>query len=854
MSMFRIPNQQIGKSANRQISKSANQQINGSVGPLPKPRAEGPKRRLVNWSFDCRSLFIVHCSLFLLLLAYLVVAVLYGVMIPIFETPDANGHYAYIHELTEGRGLPVQGTPSGERVTGYVASHPPLYYTLCAALTFWNEEDVNRRDWVWRNPYHAMGHPGSIANKNYLIHTPAERFPWRGTPLTMHIARLVSTALGALAVVATYGIALELFPGRRWLALGAAALTAFNPMFIFVAARVSNDVAVAGFGSLVIWGAVRLAVRGLSRRGLALLGAALGLTALSKLSGVVLAPAVALALLLDATRDSPFAIRHLLRRERLTRLLIDASILFGVTALVCGWWFGRNLLLYGELMGTHAWLSHTATVRPESIGFLDVVPELRGLEMSYWAMFGWFNVPAAQWMYRFWWVLVRAGVLGLVLVLVDQWKVLPFAPPHVGAQLPRSSGLPRPSGDTEESTARRFSPPVQAGLLVLTFAFLLIFGSVWRFIMIVLGSQGRYLVPVVAAVSVLLMLGLSRLLPRRWTPGLAMLLGGGHLALALLCLFAFILPAYAAPETAQEGELPDDMLRFDLTFEGTSIQLLGGNIEVEGAHPGDVVPVSLYWRALEPPQEDFVAFVQVLGRDLEPIAGVDCYPGRGNFPPTLWQPGLIYRDRYLLPLASDAEAPTIAALHAGLHPQYDGPLAATFPSGEPAPDTIFLNLMALRPAGPLSDTVAFPVGARLDETITLVGYDLDLPHSPPGLGGTEGGLRPGETFTITLVWRAEATPGTDYTVFVHLLDESGALVAQADHPPLEGAYPTSFWSPGDVVRDPYRLTVGDAVPPCACTLLVGMYDPETGMRLPAYDGLGVRFENDAIVAGGVTVK
>ncbi|MDY6875602.1 MAG: glycosyltransferase family 39 protein [Chloroflexota bacterium] len=780
------------------------------MNPSPKPKTQIPSSRLS------------HCSLFICLLAYLAVAVLYGATIPIFETPDANGHYAYIHELTEGRGLPVQGTPSGERVTGYVASHPPLYYTLCAALTFWNGEDVDRLDWVWRNPYHAMGYPGSVANKNYLIHTPAEQFPWRGTPLTMHIARLVSTALGTLAVVATYGITLELFPNRRWLALGAASLTAFNPMFIFTAARVSNDGAVAAFGSLVVWGAVRLAVRGLSRRGLALTGVALGLAMLSKLSGITLVPVVALALLLNALRNMQetrlFSKTWFLsiRKEWLIRLLVDALITFGVAGLVCGWWFGRNLFLYGELIGTHAWLSRTATVRPESIGLLDVIPELHGLEVSYWAMFGWFNVPVAPWMYRFWWVLVRAGVLGLVFVLVDQWR------------------------------ARRVSRsawPVQAGLMVLACAFLLVFGSVWRFIMIVLGSQGRYLMPAVTAISVFLMLGLSRLLPRRWTPGLAVLLSGTHLTLALVCLFAFILPAYVTPEVVQENDLPEEMAHFDLTFEGTPIQLLGGSIEADGVFPGEPVPVSLYWRALEPPQEDFVAFVQVLGRDAEPIAGVDCYPGRGNFPPTLWQPGVIYRDRYVLPLAAGAQAPAVAALHAGLYPQGGDSLVTTLPSGELAPDLMLLDLAPLRPVEPLSEEVAFPVGARLDPDLTLVGYDLFAED-----------IRPGETFTVTLVWRAETTPAADYVVFVHLVDESGTLVAQADHHPLEGAYRTSFWAPGDVVRDSYRLTVSDAVPSCACTLLVGMYDQITGSRIPAYDGLGTRFEGDAIVAGGVILR
>jgi hypothetical protein len=115
------------------------------------------------------------------------------------------------------------------------------------------------------------------------------------------------------------------------------------------------------------------------------------------------------------------------------------------------------------------------------------------------------------------------------------------------------------------------------------------------------------------------------------------------------------------------------------------------------------------------------------------------------------------------------------------------------------------------------------------------------------------GIQPSNPITITLVWRAEATPDADYTVFVHLMDENGALVAQDDHPPLEGEYRTSFWASGDVVRDPYHLTVDDAVAPRTCTLIVGMYNPKTSERLPAYDGLGVRFENDAIIAGRVTI-
>jgi len=739
---------------------------------------------------------------------YLVVAVLYGVVVPIFETPDANGHYSYIHELTEGRGLPVQGTPSGERVTGYVASHPPLYYALCAALTFWVPDDSDFDDWAWQNPYHANGFPGSVGNKNLVIHTDAERFPWRGTPLTVHIARLVSALLGAVAVLGTYGAAWELAgdsAGRRrrtWVALGAAALTAFNPMVVFTGARVSNDAAVAAFGSLVIWGAVRLATRGLSRRGLMLLGAALGLATLSKLSGVVLAAVVALALVLDALR---------IRRPKLVVARLSFVVLPALA--VCGWWFIRNLLLYGELMGVDAWLSHTETVRPEPIGFLEVIPQLQGLEVSYWAVFGWFNVLVAPWMYKVWWVLVRLAALGLLFFLAEQF------------------------------TRRRAPRETRLGLAVVACSFLLVFGSVWRFIMIVLGAQGRYLFPAVAAASVLLMKGLSWWVSR-WGEGiLAGFLLVAHLAAVLAALFLFILPAYARPQLVTETDLPPEMGPVEVTFAGTPVQLIGGQIELEEARPGDMVPVSLYWRATSPVEIDYVAHVRLLGRGLERVGGTDGYPGGGSFPTTLWEPGAIYRDRYLLPVDTAAQVPTLMVLEAGLRVQGEDPLTSTLPSGEPGPGMILLDTVPLRQVGPVSTQVSYPVRGRLGEVFTLIGADVSATR-----------VEAGGTVTVTLVWQIDAAAATDYTVFVHLMDRQGALVAQTDAPPLGGAYPTSWWAVGDVVRDPHLLPLPADLAPGSYTLQVGLYDPVTGARLTATDAEGNLFVRGSIPVTELEVR
>jgi hypothetical protein len=94
---------------------------------------------------------------------------------------------------------------------------------------------------------------------------------------------------------------------------------------------------------------------------------------------------------------------------------------------------------------------------------------------------------------------------------------------------------------------------------------------------------------------------------------------------------------------------------------------------------------------------------------------------------------------------------------------------------------------------------------------------------------------------LTLYWRALQPVGEDYTVFVHLLDETGAIVAQADSPPVEGHYPTTAWPPGEVVQDAHLLPLpGGELPPGA-QIAVGLYEPATMERLPARTGDGQEF-------------
>ena len=50
--------------------------------------------------------------------------------------------------------------------------------------------------------------------------------------------------------------------------------------------------------------------------------------------------------------------------------------------------------------------------------------------------------------------------------------------------------------------------------------------------------------------------------------------------------------------------------------------------------------------------------------------------------------------------------------------------------------------------------------------------------------------------------------------------------------PGDGAFPTTSWVEGEVLTDTYRITLPVGLAPGQYTLIVGMYDPKTGARLP----------------------
>ena len=134
---------------------------------------------------------------------------------------------------------------------------------------------------------------------------------------------------------------------------------------------------------------------------------------------------------------------------------------------------------------------------------------------------------------------------------------------------------------------------------------------------------------------------------------------------------------------------------------------------------------------------------------------------------------------------------------------------------------------ALEWPAPLTPQQIGAIPHRLDVTFEnhparLVGYALDADTA-----------RPGEPMTVTLYWEALAPMSDSHALFVHLINSAGAFTAQRDVFPGLGNLPTSYWQPGDVYADAYRVDIGEtAYTPDEALVWVGLYRKD-GPRLVA---------------------
>lgn len=715
-----------------------------------------------------------------LLLAFLALGTAYSVVIPIFEASDEPGHFQYARYLGEGNGLPVQSFLDEENAVRY-GNQPPLYFLLGALTTFWVGYDG--LEVMQENP--TLGWPEPARGRGVWVHTPAEAFPYKGGFLALHLLRLLSVLMGAGTVLCTYLLAKWILPDRRSLALGAAALNAFVPQFLFVSAVVNNDSLVILLSSIALLVMARVLLGSPSWRLHLLLGLLLGLAALAKTSALALLP-LAGALFL-----------YRVFRERGAPPILKGLLALGIFLAVAGWWYLRNWALYGDPLAWGLWRSmRQPLLREAPLAFRDLWEGGWQFSKSFWGMFGWLSIEMHPWVYLLLLLVALLSLAGLVHFLLEQ---------------------------------TRLSSPERRTILGLAFSLLAV-GSYLGALLPYAATfnlsafQGRYLFPALPALAFLLIFGLTQLARPAYLlafPSLA-----GVMALALLAPFLYIAPNYAPPQPLPMSALDGVEGKTRANF-GRAIALLGYQISAQKGRPGETLWVTLYWQALRKVEKDYMVFLHLADRagGYANLLG-DAWPFRGDFPTSAWPVGALLRDSYPLIVSPQAE-PGLYRIEAGLYLSGSSRLPILDDMGSPLGDSLVLGWIKVPLTGSLPASTFTVSNVSLEGKVRLMGLIL-----------LSREVKPGARLPLTLYWQAEGRLDQDYTVFVHLVDGQGKLWAQQDGQPRGGRYPTSIWESGELVSDPYGLELPPGLPTGPYWLEVGMYRHDSGERLKRLDGSG----------------
>ena len=85
---------------------------------------------------------------------------------------------------------------------------------------------------------------------------------------------------------------------------------------------------------------------------------------------------------------------------------------------------------------------------------------------------------------------------------------------------------------------------------------------------------------------------------------------------------------------------------------------------------------------------------------------------------------------------------------------------------------------------------------------------------------------------VVLYWQARQRPDFDYSVFVHLIDGEGHMVAQQDHAPgASMGYPPTGWRIRDLISDEHIISIPSQVAAGTYRFKVGVYNWATGERM-----------------------
>lgn len=202
---------------------------------------------------------------------------------------------------------------------------------------------------------------------------------------------------------------------------------------------------------------------------------------------------------------------------------------------------------------------------------------------------------------------------------------------------------------------------------------------------------------------------------------------------------------------------------------------------------------------------EYAAYLQLQTQDYERLANAEGLLLRWLYPTSIWEAGGRVPTTFTLALPDELPAGAYR-LVMGVYYARRPYLPAESTVAQSLPNSATIGWVKVPPAStPTVPSDLSTLDVQIGDHIALLAIEQD--NTPSGL-------------TVRLYWQARThRPALDATLFVHVLDAGGAIVAQQDTRPHGGAYPTFIWDAGEVVMTEHVL----GVPPPNYSLRLGMY-------------------------------
>lgn len=729
------------------------------------------------------------------MLLHFALAALYSFTTPIFGSYDEPGHYAYARYVAAHWRLPGRD----ELVQG---RQPPLYYLPVALAIAAVDTSDNLQ------PQFALG--SRIMVVPDIEH---DRLPLRGTALALHLGRLMSALISTLGVLFTFLAAQEsriknqesrvereqsttrhlpLATCHSPATLIPTFIYACWPMFLHLSGAITNDVGIGVMGALVLWRVLR--VRNLPNLpNLLWLGLSLVLALLTKDSGLSLVAFAGLVCLSIALQRRVALMQFVAQNRRVVlALLLGVVILGGVGVLASQGRITKQVSSAIEFISTafNPYAPHTVAEQPRSYDRLRALVEALQSYLpamifrTTYGLFGWGHAQMSlpdSW--------YHAALLGWGLCLLG--LIFDFR------------------GGARKFKIQNLKSKILWLCLACVVAAPFVRAAYYADYTIMIG---RYYMPALSALCLLIATGLAAL--PAWLRRISTLYVTAGIAwTALMTPFLVLAPMYRPPTLLDAVAMPTTMQVAQPFVFGDAIQLLGYRQPQPKVAAGTFAPITLYWRVIKPVTADYVLNVEAFeanGRSLGRSAQV--HPGDGTFPSSRWRAGDTFAQTVFVSVG-DAEATRVTFRLNWLDSQTRQTLIA--PEAAPKVGAVAVGPNPILMAGKAVPQAQLTAPNGTKGTIDLIDSQRQVLS---------------DTLALTLTWQAKANALPPATVFVHVIDAQGKLVAQFDSPMRGGAYPSEVWSDGEVVRDGLTVSGLAVLPRGEYRVFVGVYDPQTGQR------------------------